>query len=138
MQADRLALAERFGATPIDIAGGDPVGQVMDATGGAGADRGIEAVGYQAHDPAGEEHPEMVLDSMVGAVRHEPRGDDPDRAAAGGEQFATGGEPPAAGRVRCRARGSRHAPARQRMLQHTRIICVSGGGGGLGAATSRG
>jgi glutathione-independent formaldehyde dehydrogenase len=69
MQADRLALAERFGATPIDIAGGDPAGQIMDATGGAGANRGIEAVGYQAHDPAGNEHSEMVLDSMVGAVR---------------------------------------------------------------------
>jgi glutathione-independent formaldehyde dehydrogenase len=69
MQADRLALAERFGATPIDIAGGDPAGQIMDATGGAGANRGIEAVGYQAHDPAGDEHSEMVLDSMVGAVR---------------------------------------------------------------------
>jgi glutathione-independent formaldehyde dehydrogenase len=41
----------------------------VDATGGTGADRGIEAVGYQAHDPGGDEHPEMVLDSLVRAVK---------------------------------------------------------------------
>jgi glutathione-independent formaldehyde dehydrogenase len=68
MQPDRLALAGRFGATPISIADGDPAEQILDATGGTGADRGIEAVGYQAHDPAGDEHPEMVLDSLVRAV----------------------------------------------------------------------
>jgi glutathione-independent formaldehyde dehydrogenase len=68
MQPDRLALAGQFGATPISIADGDPAEQIVDATGG-GADRGIEAVGYQAHDPAGDEHPEMVLDSLVRAVR---------------------------------------------------------------------
>ena len=39
------------------------------AVGGLGADRGIEAVGYQAHDATGDEHPEMVLDSLVSAVR---------------------------------------------------------------------
>jgi glutathione-independent formaldehyde dehydrogenase len=69
MQPDRLALAERFGATPISIADGDPAGQIIGATGGAGADRGIEAVGYQAHDPTGQEHPDMVLDALVKAVR---------------------------------------------------------------------
>ena len=50
-------------------ADGDPVEQIMDATGGLGADRGIEAVGYQAHDDRGEEHPEMVLDDLVKSVR---------------------------------------------------------------------
>jgi glutathione-independent formaldehyde dehydrogenase len=69
MNPDRLALAERFGATPISIADGDPAEQIVDATGGTGADRGIEAVGYQAHDPSGDEHPEMVLDSLVRAVK---------------------------------------------------------------------
>ena len=69
MNPDRLALAERFGAAPISIADGDPAEQIVDATGGTGADRGIEAVGYQAHDPAGDEHPEMVLDSLVRAVK---------------------------------------------------------------------
>jgi glutathione-independent formaldehyde dehydrogenase len=69
MHRDRLELASRFDATPINAADGDPVQQIRDATGGLGADRGIEAVGYQAHDPAGQEHPEMVLDSLVNAVR---------------------------------------------------------------------
>ena len=69
MEKDRLELARRFDATPLNLADGDPVEQIMDATGGLGADRGIEAVGYQAHDPTGDEHPEMVLDSLVNAVR---------------------------------------------------------------------
>jgi len=68
-QPDRLMLAERFDATPVNIADGNPAEQIRDATGGLGADRGIEAVGYQAHDPAGQEHPEMVLDGLVNAVR---------------------------------------------------------------------
>ena len=69
MNRDRLVLAERFGATPVNIATGDPAEQIVDATGGTSADRGIEAVGYQAHDPAGDENPEMVLDSLVRAVK---------------------------------------------------------------------
>jgi glutathione-independent formaldehyde dehydrogenase len=67
--ADRLAVAERLGATPVNIADGDPVEQICDATDGLGADRGIEAVGYQAHDPQGEEHPHLVMDWLVGSVR---------------------------------------------------------------------
>ncbi len=69
MEKDRLDLAGRFDATPVSLADGDPVEQIKAATGGLGADRGIEAVGYQAHDPTGDEHPEMVLDSLVNAVR---------------------------------------------------------------------
>jgi glutathione-independent formaldehyde dehydrogenase len=42
---------------------------IMDATAGLGVDRGVEAVGYQAHDPTGEEHPELVLDNLVRVVR---------------------------------------------------------------------
>jgi glutathione-independent formaldehyde dehydrogenase len=68
-QPDRLALAERFGATGVNIAERDAVQEICDATSGLGADCGIEAVGYQAHDPTGQEHPEMVLDSLVKAVR---------------------------------------------------------------------
>ena len=41
----------------------------MHATSGEGVDRGIEAVGYQAHDPTGEEHPELVMDNLVAVVR---------------------------------------------------------------------
>ncbi|MDP5181789.1 glutathione-independent formaldehyde dehydrogenase [Blastococcus sp. BMG 814] len=68
-ETDRLALAEKFGATPVDFSAHDPVEQLLDATGGRGVDRGVEAVGYQAHDPSGEEHPELVLDNLAQVVR---------------------------------------------------------------------
>jgi len=68
-EKDRLDLAGKIGATPVDFSKGDPVEQVLDATGGRGADCGVEAVGYQAHDPSGEEHPELVLDNLVKSVR---------------------------------------------------------------------
>ncbi|MEN3270441.1 glutathione-independent formaldehyde dehydrogenase [Pseudonocardia sp.] len=68
-EADRLALAGKIGATPVDFGQGDPVEQIMDNTGGRGADCGVEAVGYQAHDPAGQEHPELVLDNLAQCVR---------------------------------------------------------------------
>jgi glutathione-independent formaldehyde dehydrogenase len=69
MHSDRLALAERLGATPVNIAGGDPAEQILDATDGLGADCGIEAVGYQAHDPQGQERPQLVMDWLVSCVR---------------------------------------------------------------------
>lgn len=65
---DRLALAEKFGAEPIDFSKGDPVEQITEANGGP-VDRGVEAVGYQAHDHSGAEHPELVLDNLVKSVR---------------------------------------------------------------------
>lgn len=68
-QADRLRLAEQFGATPVDFSQGDAVQAIMDGTDGFGVDVGVEAVGYQAHDHSGEEHPELVLDELVKAVR---------------------------------------------------------------------
>ncbi|KHL02572.1 glutathione-independent formaldehyde dehydrogenase [Sinomonas humi] len=68
-EPDRLALAERLGAKAINFASEDPTEVVMEATGGLGADCGIEAVGYQAHDATGQEHPEMVLDKLIEAVR---------------------------------------------------------------------
>lgn len=68
-ERDRLALAQKIGAQPVDIAEVDPVEHILDATGGRGVDRGVEAVGYQAHDPTGQEHPEMVLDNLVRSVR---------------------------------------------------------------------
>ena len=67
--ADRLALAEQYGATAVNFADADPAEVIIDATDGAGVDCGVEAVGYQAHDPAGQEHPEMVLDKLVEVVR---------------------------------------------------------------------
>jgi glutathione-independent formaldehyde dehydrogenase len=68
-QADRLALAEKMGATPVNLAQVDAAEAIMDATDGFGVDCGVEAVGYQAHDPAGQEHPGLVLDALVQVVR---------------------------------------------------------------------
>lgn len=68
-QADRLAMAEKLGATAIDLSKTDATEAIMDATQGFGVDSGVEAVGYQAHDPSGQEHPSLVLDSLVQVVR---------------------------------------------------------------------
>lgn len=68
-ERDRLDLASKQGVTPIDFSEVDVTETIMDATSGFGVDCGIECVGYQAHDPAGEEHPEMVLDNLVQVVR---------------------------------------------------------------------
>lgn len=68
-EGDRLALAERYGATAIDFSKVDVEEAILDLTDGFGADCGVEAVGYQAHDAAGDEHPEMVLDNLVKTVR---------------------------------------------------------------------
>lgn len=66
---DRLRIAEEFGGTPVSIDGGNPAEQILDATGGMGADCGVEAVGYQAHHPSGQERPELVMDWLVQSVR---------------------------------------------------------------------
>lgn len=68
-EPDRLALAEKYGATPVNFADTDPAEVITDATDGAGVDCGVEAVGYQTHDASGQEHPEMVLDKLVEVVR---------------------------------------------------------------------
>jgi glutathione-independent formaldehyde dehydrogenase len=68
-EPDRLKLAESIGAEAIDISDGDPVERIIDATDGVGVDKGVEAVGYQAHDHHGTEHPELVLDNLVQVVR---------------------------------------------------------------------
>ncbi|WP_380171545.1 glutathione-independent formaldehyde dehydrogenase [Kineococcus sp. DHX-1] len=68
-QPDRLALVRKAGATPIDYSAGDPVEQIMEATGGRGVDRGVEAIGYQAHDASGNEDASMVLNQLVQVVK---------------------------------------------------------------------
>lgn len=68
-EPDRLRLATELGAEAVDFSEGDPIEQILDDTDGSGADKGIEAVGYQAHDPTGREHPELVLDNLVKSVR---------------------------------------------------------------------
>ncbi|WP_020576086.1 glutathione-independent formaldehyde dehydrogenase [Actinopolymorpha alba] len=66
---DRLTLAEKIGAIPIDDSKASPVEQVLDQTGGEGADCGCECVGYQAHDPEGHEHIDLTLNNLVKSVR---------------------------------------------------------------------
>ncbi|WDP98807.1 glutathione-independent formaldehyde dehydrogenase [Micromonospora chalcea] len=66
---DRLRLAESIGATPIDFSAGDPVEQIRDRTAGVGTDHGVDAVGYQASAPSGEEQPALVLNTLVEVVR---------------------------------------------------------------------
>ncbi len=68
-EPDRLALASKLGATAVNLADTDPVDVIMERTDGFGVDCGVEAVGYQAHDQHGEEHPELVLDNLVSVVR---------------------------------------------------------------------
>lgn len=65
----RLKLAEDLGAIPIDFTATDPVEAVENETDG-GADKGIDAVGYQAQAGEGkDETPAVVLNQLVNAVR---------------------------------------------------------------------
>jgi glutathione-independent formaldehyde dehydrogenase len=66
---DRLQLAEKIGAIPIDDSKTDPVEEVMRLTNNVGADRGCECVGWQCHDPAGHEVPNQTMNRLVGSVR---------------------------------------------------------------------
>lgn len=67
--SERLKLAERIGAEPIDFTRGDPAGQIKEALSFAGVDRGIDAVGYQATVAEGEEQPAVVLNQLIDTVR---------------------------------------------------------------------
>ncbi len=66
---DRLKLAEKIGAIAIDESKGSPVDQVLKLTGGQGADKGCECVGYQCHDPQEHEHPNMTMNNLVRSVK---------------------------------------------------------------------
>src|ERR1017187_7942833 len=68
-QEDRLALAEQIGATPINMKGGDVGDRIRELTGGRGADCGAECVGYQCHNASGKEVPNLVMNSLVDAVK---------------------------------------------------------------------
>lgn len=67
--ASRLQLAERMGAIPIDFGATDPVKAIHEQTDGDGTDKGVDAVGYQATVPDGDEQPAMVLNQLVQTVR---------------------------------------------------------------------
>jgi glutathione-independent formaldehyde dehydrogenase len=67
---NRLALAERIGAIPVNYDEVDPVEYIVDQTDGDGTDKGVDAVGYQATVSGGdEEQPAIVLNNLVYTVR---------------------------------------------------------------------
>ena len=67
---ERLRLAEEHsGAIPVNFAEVDAPAFILDATDG-GTDTGIDAVGYQAQKPDGEDEvPAMVLNNLVTSTR---------------------------------------------------------------------
>lgn len=69
MHPDRLALAEKIGAIPIDDSDGSCVDQIMSLTGGRGADCGCECVGYQCCNHKGHEVPNLTMNNLVKTVR---------------------------------------------------------------------
>ena len=66
---DRLKVAENLGATPIVEDEGREVDQILEATQGQGTDCGCECIGYQCHTPKGKEVPNIVMNSLVNAVK---------------------------------------------------------------------
>jgi len=67
---ERLSKAEQIGAIPINFEQHDPVEQIKAQTDGEGADKGVDAVGYQAVAHEGEgEAPAIVLNSLIETVR---------------------------------------------------------------------
>lgn len=66
---DRLALAEKIGAVPIDDTEGGGIERVMELTGGRGADCGCECVGYQCCNMHQHEVPNLTMNNLVNAVK---------------------------------------------------------------------
>jgi len=66
---DRLELARSLGATPVIEDEGREVEQILEATDGQGTDCGCECIGYQCHTPKGKEVPNLVMNSLVNAVK---------------------------------------------------------------------
>jgi glutathione-independent formaldehyde dehydrogenase len=67
---ERLAKAEEIGVVPINFEEGNPSEQIKEQAGGEGTDKGIDAVGYQAHgQKGGGEEPAIVLNALIETVR---------------------------------------------------------------------
>ena len=66
---DRLALAEKMGAIPIDFSKAPAVDQVLEHTKGLGADKGCECVGYQCCDKHGKEKSNTTMNELVMSVK---------------------------------------------------------------------
>ena len=63
-----MVTAEEIGAIPVNFAEASAPEQIVSQTDG-GVDRGIDAVGYQATVPEGEEQPAVVLNDLIETVR---------------------------------------------------------------------
>lgn len=66
---ERLALAEKIGAIPINFSKAPAVDQVLELTKGLGADKGCECVGYQCCDKHGTEHSNTTMNELVMSVK---------------------------------------------------------------------
>lgn len=69
MHQDRLTLAEKIGAIAVNAADASCVEQILQHTGGKGADCGCECVGYQCHDHPGHEVPNLTMNNLVASVK---------------------------------------------------------------------
>jgi glutathione-independent formaldehyde dehydrogenase len=68
--AERLQKAAEIGAIPINFEDADAASQIKDQLGGEGADKGVDAVGYQAQAPHEQgEQPAVVLNALIDSVR---------------------------------------------------------------------
>jgi glutathione-independent formaldehyde dehydrogenase len=65
---DRLKLAEKLGAIAVDDSDGESADRILDMTGGQGADRGCECVGYQC-SCKGHEVPNLTMNNLIKCVR---------------------------------------------------------------------
>jgi threonine dehydrogenase-like Zn-dependent dehydrogenase len=65
---DRVKIAEKIVAIPVDDSDGASADGILEMTGGGGADRGCEYVGYQCgcKDP---ELPDLAMNNLLEAVR---------------------------------------------------------------------
>jgi glutathione-independent formaldehyde dehydrogenase len=66
---DRLALAEKAGAIAIDDSEDGGVERILELTGGKGADRGCECVGYQCCNLHRVEVPNLTMNNLVKTVK---------------------------------------------------------------------
>ncbi|MCS5949200.1 zinc-binding dehydrogenase [Klebsiella pneumoniae subsp. pneumoniae] len=66
---DRLALAEKNGATGINATGDEAVQRVLDLTDGRGTDCGCECVGYQCCNKHGHEDNSVTMNSLVASTK---------------------------------------------------------------------
>ncbi|WP_249415799.1 zinc-binding dehydrogenase [Enterobacter hormaechei] len=67
--ADRLALAEKMGATVINAVGDEAVQAIMDLTDGRGTDCGCECVGYQCCNKHGHEDNSATMNALVASTK---------------------------------------------------------------------